>query len=330
LDAVPKVGLVALDEVQRVPALLNMVQHIIDLSKRAERPLRFVLSGSSARKLRKGGANLLPGRVALEYMDPLTTQELGARFDLERCLQVGCLPGIFLGGDDALSLLDTYVEVYLREEIQAEALARDIGAFARMLDVVAIVSGSWLNYSKIASDTEIPKETIRRYVDVLVDTLVLFRIPPFRPKLKITRRVTQADKIFLFDVGVRNALLGTHRSPVAPDRRGESFEHWLVLQIIYLNRALKKGWSLSSYRTEGGAEVDLVIERDRDIIGIEIKASRNIATRDARGLASLAETIGRYKPLRRWIAAQVDEVERLPDGTEVMPFLMLLDRLAAE
>ena len=268
LEAAPDSHLISLDEVQRVPSLLNVVQHMIDRAKRHKHELRFILSGSSARKLRKGGANLLPGRVVLESMDPLTTLELGTSFDLERCLQVGCLPGIFLGGDDALDLLDAYAEVYLREEIQAEALAKDIGSFARMLDVVAIVSGSWLNYSKIASDAEIPKETIRRYVDILADTLVLFRIPAFRPKLKITRRMTQADKIYLFDVGVRNALLGTHRRPVTMDRRGECFEHWLVLQLIYLNRSLKKGWTISSYRTEGGAEVDVVVEREKDIVGI--------------------------------------------------------------
>jgi predicted AAA+ superfamily ATPase len=330
LEAAPDSHLIALDEVQRVPSLLNVVQHMIDRAKREKHELRFILSGSSARKLRKGGANLLPGRVVLESMDPLTTLELGSSFDLERCLQVGCLPGIFLGGDEALDLLDAYAEVYLREEIQAEALAKDIGSFARMLDVVAIVSGSWLNYSKIASDAEIPKETIRRYVDILADTLVLFRIPAFRPKLKITRRITQADKIYLFDVGVRNALLGTHRRPVTVDRRGEYFEHWLVLQLIYLNRSLKKGWTISSYRTEGGAEVDVVVERERDIVGIEIKASRNITTRDTRGLTSLRETVDSYKPLRCWIAAQVDQAERLPDGTEVLPYLELLERIARE
>ncbi len=330
LDAAPRAALVAIDEVQRIPSLLNTVQHVIDRAKREGRPLRFLLSGSSARKLSKGGANLLPGRIVREYMDPLTTHELGPAFDLERCLQLGCLPGVFLAGDEALRILDTYTEIYLREEIQAEALARDIGAFARMLDVVAIISGAWLNYSKIASDAEIPKETIRRYIDVLEDTLVLFRVPAFRPKLKLSRRVTQADKIYLFDVGVRNALLGTHRSPIAADRRGEVFEHWLVLQVIYLNRGLSKGWNLSCYRTESGAEVDLVIERESDIVGIEIKASRNIAPRDARGLASLSETIGRYKPLRRWIAAQVEAPELLPDGTEVLPYRMALDRLGEE
>jgi uncharacterized protein len=324
LRAIPRGGLVVIDEVQRVPPLLNVVQVVLDDPGNR---FRFLLTGSSARKLRRGGANLLPGRVVLEYLDPLTVAELPRPFDLQRALQVGMLPGIFLGGGEALDLLGTYAEVYLREEIRAEALTKSIGGYARFLDVSAIVSGQWLNYSKIATDTENPKETIRRFVEILEDTLLLFRIPPFRPRRRISRRVSQRDRVLLFDVGVRNALLSLHRRPVSPDQVGGVFEQWYMLQALYLNRALRKEWTLSSYRTEAGAEVDLVIERDDDIVGIEIKASRRVSSNDTRGLFSLGETIGRYKSFHKRVAYLGDAAQVLDNGVRVCPYLDLLDEI---
>jgi predicted AAA+ superfamily ATPase len=327
LSALPGAGLVVIDEVQRVPALLNMVQVILD---QPGNKFRFILTGSSARKLRRGGVNLLPGRVILEYLDPLTTFELPDPLDLRRALQVGMLPGIYLGEGDAAEVLGSYVDVYLREEIRAEALTKNIGGYARFLDTIAIMSGQWLNYSKIASETEIPKETIRRFVSLLEDTLLLFRIPSFQPRARLSRRVSQRERILLFDVGVRNALLGLHDRPISGDQIGTLFEQWFCLQAIYLNHALKKGWKISSYRTEGGAEVDLVVERPEDIVGIEVKASRNIRRSDLRGLSSLAEVVGRSKPLRKRLAYLGDSRQLLDDGFEVVPYLELLRNLRDE
>lgn len=178
VTALAKPALVVIDEVQRVPSLLNTVQSLVD---RTPRGLRFILTGSSARKLRRGGANLLPGRIILEHLDPLNGLEVGADLDLDRGLRLGMLPGIYWGDDEAAEILGTYAEVYLRQEIQAEGIARDLGSYARFLDVMAIASGQWLNYSKLSSDTEIPKETIRRFVQILDDTLLAFRIPAFVP-----------------------------------------------------------------------------------------------------------------------------------------------------
>jgi predicted AAA+ superfamily ATPase len=288
---------------------------------------RFLLTGSSARKLRRGGVNLLPGRIVLEYLDPLTYFEVRELFNLDRALQVGMLPGIYLGDSEAVDVLETYADVYLREEIRAEAAVKNLGDYARFLDTAAILSGQWLNYSKISSETEIPKETIRRYVRVLEDTLLVFRIPPFRPRRKISRRISQRDKLLLFDIGVRNALLGLHRRRLTQDQTGAAFEQWFTLQLIYCNRALRKGWALSAYRTEGGAEVDLVIERDQDIIGLEIKAGRTISTADTRGLFSLAETVGRYKPLRKWAVFRGDRRLVLDNGVKVFPHLEALSDL---
>ncbi len=324
LAAGERSGLIVIDEVQRLPFLLNTVQSLADDPANS---FRFVLTGSSARKLKCGGANLLPGRVILERMDPFTYSEVRDVFDLDRALQSGMLPGIYLGGTEAAATLDTYVEVYLREEIRAEALVRNLGDYARFLDIAALMSGQWLNYSKISSDTEIPKETIRRYVTLLEDTLLMFRLPAFAPRGRLSRRLSQRDKFLLFDVGVRNAALGIHNRPLAPDQRGAVFEQWLILQVIYLNRALRKGWRLSSYRTEAGAEVDLVIEREDDILGVEIKSGRTVSRTDSRGLFSLKETVGRYKPVKLWLIYSGERRQLLDNGVLVLPYLEALEDL---
>ncbi|MFN0058494.1 MAG: ATP-binding protein [Planctomycetota bacterium] len=318
--------LVLIDEIQRVPALLNLVQLIVD---RPRNQTRFLLTGSSARKLRRRGVNLLPGRVVLEYLDPLLMSELGANFVLEKCLRLGMLPELQLMDTEANETLETYSEIYLREEIRAEALTQNVGAYARFLDVVAEMSGQWLNYSKLSADTEIPKETIRRYVSILEDTLLLFRLPAFQPSIKTTRRVLQRERVLLFDVGVRNALLGLHRRAASQQELGPLFEQWLILQVFYLDRAFRKRWKLSSYRTEGGAEVDLVIETADELLGVEIKASKNIRAADTRGLASLADLVAKAKPLRKIIACWVDRPLKIDDVSVVnyREFLTELEQL---
>jgi predicted AAA+ superfamily ATPase len=277
--------------------------------------------------LKRGGANLLPGRVILEHLDPLTCFEIEGPLDLSRALQLGMLPGIHLGGAEAPDVLGTYAEVYLREEIRQEALTKNIGGYARFLDAAAVLSGQWMNYSKIASDTEIPKETVRRFVTLLEDTLLAVRISSFQPKTKISRRVSQSERLLLFDVGVRNALLGLHRRPVSRDQIGSVFEQWFILQVVALNHALRKEWSLSSYRTEGGAAVDLVVERDDDVVGIEIKASRNVSRAETRGLLSLEDSVGRYKPVRKRVAYLAERRQAFDNGVEVLPYLDLLAAL---
>ncbi len=324
VEALGKKGLVVIDEIQRVPSLLNTVQSLVDVS---DRKYRFVLTGSSATKLKRGGANLLPGRMIMERMDPLSVLEIEGKFELERALRIGMLPGIFHGGSDATELLGTYAEVYLREEILAQAATRNIGAYARFLDAVAAMSGQWINYSKLASDTEIPKETIRRYVQVLEDTMIAIRLLPFDPRVRTTRRVSQRERILLFDVGVRNALCGLHQRPVSQVDLGAVFEQWLIQQVVVLHHALHKEWRLSAYRTEGGAEVDLVIERGDDIVGLGIKAGTKVGPTDTRGLQSLAEMVGGKVRLSKWIAYQGTRVQRFPDGTEALPWREVLVRL---
>lgn len=312
IRAIKGQGIIAIDEVQRVPKILNAVQVLID----EQSPFRFVLTGSSARKLKRGHANLLPGRILIEYLDPLTIEEMGGKYDIERAFQIGCLPGIYLDRESGMDLLESYTTTYLKEEIQAEALTRAIGNYSRFLDIAAEASGRWINYSKLSSDAEIPKETIRRYFSILEDTLVAFRIPPFRPK-KSRRRVSQRDRYIIFDVGVRNAILKLHRSPLSPAEKGSVFEQFAILQIIYYNRSHKKGWELFSYRTEGGAEIDLIVDTGDKFIAIEFKSGRNVSEAELAGFKSFEEVA--HKPVIKYVVYQGETRQQFSNKVLAVP-----------
>lgn len=324
LEALSRPSLVVVDEVQRVPRLLNTLQALMD-----DLPLkhRYLLSGSSARQLKAGGANLLPGRIVVEHLPPLTVFESGKDFRVERALQIGMLPGVYLDPTGGADVLGTYADTYLREEIRSEAVVREIGSYARFLDVMALTSGQGLNYSKLSSDTEIPKETFRRFVGILEDTLLAVRLPAFVPRQRTTRRVGQRDRVLLFDVGVRNALLGLHRRPPTADQVGGLFEQWFILQVHALRQPARQGWTLSSYRTEGGAEGDLVVGMDDCIYGIEIKSGRTVGAQDTRGLDSLGEVVGRSKPYTKLVAYAGRTRQRFPSKAEAWPWRDVLELL---
>jgi predicted AAA+ superfamily ATPase len=313
--ALARPSCIFVDEVQRIPSLLNTIQALLDEGPRH----RFLLTGSSARKLKRGGANLLPGRIILEHLDPLSYWELGESFDLDRALRLGTLPGIYADAD--VDTLETYATVYLREEIRAEAIVRDVGAYARFLDVAAAESGAWINYSKLASDAEIPKETVRRFYQMLEDTLLAFRVPPFTPK-RSPRHVSQRDRLLIFDVGVRNALLGTLRQRPTPSELGSLFEQWLVLQCLYFVRAHHLPWRILGYRTDSGAGVDIVIDRGDDLLAVECKRGRNVNTADLRGIKSFMA--GAQKPVRGFVVFAGDRAERLGDHVLAVPYLEFL------
>ena len=313
-------GLIVLDEIQRVPALLNVVQALLD----EKSPHRFLLTGSSARKLKGGGANLLPGRILLEHLDPLSYWELGPRFDLEKVLRIGSLPGVYLDEKEGPEILSAYGQVYLREEIQAEALTQSIGSYARFLDVAAEASGSWINYSKMASDTEIPKETIRRFFTLLEDTLVTFRIPAYRPR-KPRRHVSQRDRFVFFDPGVRNALLGIHRGELSPGEKGKLFEQWILLQVIYFIHAEKKEWHVSAYRTDSGAEVDVVLDVGDRLLAIECKRGKNVSEDELRGLRSFEEAA--HKPVQKYVVYTGESRQQFSKSETALPYREFLEEV---
>lgn len=312
---------VFLDEVQRVPSLLDVIQVILD-----ETParFRFLLSGSSARKLRRGQANLLPGRVHVHYLHPLLACEIGDAFKLERALAHGTLPGIYSESDTDQrgSDLRAYVDTYLREEIQAEALVRDVGAYARLLDLVAASSGRVLNLNALCGDAGVRYETARRYLEVLEDTLVAFRVPAWSGSERGS--LVKHPKIYLFDLGVRNALLRRPLDRPLEDERGLLLEHLVAFELHRRLGTIWPGARLYHYRTRSGSEVDFVLEVDRELWAIEVKASTRLRPESRSGLASLAERAPR---LKRRIVVFLGPRKQILEKVEMLPLMDFFEEL---
>ena len=302
---------------QRLPNILNTIQALLD----SDDTLRFLLTGSSARKLRRGRANLLPGRVLLEYLPPLVYWEIMEGFDLRKALTIGTLPEVYLQ-DYGPDILDAYVAGYLREEIQAEALAKDLASYSRFLDLAAELSGQYLNHSKVASDSEINKHAIRRYMEILSDTLLIELLPSYREVSK-ERRARQKEKFMFFDLGVRNSLLGL-RNPAYFSREelGSLFEQWMILQVIYYNRLHKKGWRISSYRDAMGVEVDLVVETGAECIAVEFKSSSRVDEKMFRGLVRFEQIANRE--VKRYLVYQGEFEQRFEHLGLAVPYGIFL------
>jgi predicted AAA+ superfamily ATPase len=313
LEAAPaNIRTVFIDEVQRVPPLLDAVQTLVD---RHPRRFRFLLSGSSARKLRRGHANLLPGRVLIEYLHPLLACELKGDFDVDRALAHGTLPGVYAEPDPDLRARDlrSYTDVYLREEVQAEALVRDIGGYSRLLDLVAAASGRIINLHAMSGDAAVGYETARRYVDVLEDTLLLHRIPAWAGSDRAS--LVAHPKLLFFDLGVRNALLRRPLDRPLDDERGLLLEHLVGLELQRRCGCVWADARLFHYRTRRGIEVDFVLQRGRDVWAIEVKASRSVDASDTKGLGAFAEREGR--PARSIIVHLGPRRERVNDSEAV-------------
>jgi len=311
---------VFIDEVQRLPRLLNSLQALID-----EGGLKFFLTGSSARKLRRGRANLLPGRLNTYQMGPLSLLELDAPFDEQRALSTGMLPGIYLD-DDAKGrkkLLSSYASTYLREEVQAEALTRNIEGFARFLRFVATTSGLVTDQVKLAREALVSRSTIQRYLEILFDTLLAYQLDAFAKTER--RRLVQHPKFYLFDVGVLNALLGSF--DVSGDRTGTLLEHAFVTQLFATAAARDEDIRVSTYRTENGAEVDFIVEHARTTWAIELKASTQVASHDTRGLRSFADWHGKK---HRAVIAYRGSTARQIDGIDVLPWPELIAEMFGE
>lgn len=283
-----KITHVVIDEIQRVPELLDEVHHLIENSKIKR---YFCLSGSSARKLKRTNANLLGGRARIRYLFPLTHIELGEDFNLNHALRFGTLPPVYLSDDkNAKELLESYVEVYLEEEIKAEAIVRNVGAFVRFLKFASYENGNILNFSNIARETATSHKTIKEYFQILEDTLIGFFLLPYSKSIR--KRLVKHPKFYLFDTGVKNALSRQLSLELEPGNKdfGDAFEHFVITEMVRLNRYRKTNYEFSFYRTSANAEVDLIIESpDRTIYAIEIKSSENPASSDFEGLKSFLE-----------------------------------------
>ncbi|MBI1860662.1 MAG: ATP-binding protein [Deltaproteobacteria bacterium] len=307
------------DEVQRIPSLLNSIQTLIDDKKR---DLRFLLTGSSARKLHRGSANLLPGRQMSFRMGPLVSSEIGHNMDSDQALAYGTLPGLYMEKKvfDREQLLLTYSATYLREEIQSEALTRNMEGFSRFLAVMASRATEFLDVGKFGSEAMINRETARRYFEILEDTLIIETIHPFSKSSR--KRLVQHPRFFFFDNGVLNGLL--QGFSVTNDRKGRLFENLLLTQLLHSARSLGKPIEISSYRTSHGAEVDFIVNWDSQIWAIEAKATAESAKVDSRGFSSFKKFYGKK---HHAVVVTLGHNERLVDGIRVLPWQRLLKQM---
>ncbi len=263
---------VVIDEVQKVPRLLNVVHRLIEL-KRA----KFVLTGSSARKLKRGAANLLAGRAFVQNLFPLTHGELGEKFSLADALHYGTLPKIHeLNSSDRVEYLHSYVLTYLAEEVRAEQLVRRLDPFRAFLPILGQMSGKVLNFSKIAREIGVDTKTVQTYFQIIEDTLLGFYLPAFHESIRKSQKLS--PKFYVFDCGVKKALEGSLDQIVSPRTSvyGEQFESFLIQEIVRLNFYSKKFFQLSYFGTSNDFEFDLVLSKGGKHQPIEIKSSTSL------------------------------------------------------
>lgn len=306
-------SLIVVDEVQKLPSLLDEVHLLIERNKR----LRVLLTGSSARKLRRGGVNLLAGRAWTRFLYPLVWPEYG-RDRLDRVLATGAIPSV-LDSPRPWDDLREYVGVYLAEEIRAEALARSIEAFSRFLSVAALTNGAQLDFTSVGSDAQVPPRTVREFFTVLEDTLVGYTLPPYLRTKK--RKPVATSKFYFFDLGVAHAAQGVTEVVPGTAAYGRALEHLVANELrAYLSYRASR-LALTYYRSRSQIEVDFLVG---DRIAIEVKGSGRVSERDAKPLHALAEDA----PIRTKIIVCTERSERrLDSGVRVLPIGRFLDEL---
>jgi predicted AAA+ superfamily ATPase len=267
LEAQPERTIVV-DEVQKVPQLMDEIHWLIE-----NKGYQFILSGSSARKFKRGKGNLLGGRAWRFLLFPLVTKELGS-FNLDRALFTGLLPAHYLSADPEMDL-KAYVQDYLKEEIQAEALTRNLPAFSKFLFSAALTNGMLLNYSNAARDAGVSVKTIREYYQILDDTLIGRQLPPWEKRRR--RRLIETSKFFFFDVGIVSALLNYRSLTPGTKEYGRAFEHFILQECWAYSHYSKMDFPITFWRTASGAEVDLILG-DADA-AIEVKSSESVGDR---------------------------------------------------
>jgi predicted AAA+ superfamily ATPase len=306
----PRDHVVVIDEVQRLPELLHEVQRLIET-----RGTRFLLTGSSARRLRRGGVNLLGGRARTRRLHPLTSRELGERFDLGRAIERGLLPSIYFS-DDPKADLDAYTGTYLKEEIVAEGATRNAPAFSRFLHVAALCNATMVNFTNVANDAQVPRTTVYEYFEILKDTLVLNEVPAWRLSRK--RKPLVSSKYYFFDVGVVSALQGRLVRRRTPEF-GTAFETWLAHELIAW-RDYTSGETVSYWRSTSGFEVDFILG---DHTAIEVKAKESVSPQDLKSLRALAEE----KKLKRYLCVSLEPRRRQVGEITILPWSQFLEDL---
>lgn len=308
---------IIVDEVQRLPNLLNEVHRFIE-----QRQMRFVLCGSSARKLKRADVNLLAGRALRRFMHPFVPAEIGASFDFERMLRFGAMP-IVWSAADSQETLGAYAQLYLKEEIQAEALVRNLPGFARFLPLAAIFHGQVINVTSMAREAGVARTTAAGYLDILEETLLCFRLPAFEARLRVKER--KLPKWYWCDPGIVRSMKRS-RGPVLHEERGALFEG-VVAQLLRAYRDYADlfddffYWATS--RT-AGTEVDFILRRGKAIAAVEAKSGNVFREQWCKGLRAIAELPG----LKRRIVVYPNGPQlKTTDGIEVMPFVQFAELL---
>ncbi len=306
---------IIIDEIQRIPQLLNEIHRLIE-----EFPhLQFIMSGSSARKLKKMHANLLAGRALTCHFAPFTFLELEERFQLIRALELGTLPPVYLETDDetAADILRSYVDTYLEEEIKQESLIRNLGAFVKFLPLAGEESGNILNFSNIGREIGVSYKTVQEYFQILQDTLIVFFLPSFaRSKRK---SIIQHPKFYFFDTGVLRAIRKELTLKLQPktERFGVYFEHFVINELKRFNHYRKLDCNFYFYRTTSGQEVDLIIEKPgKKLAAIEIKARDRVDKKDFKGLYSFNKV---FPEARLFTISTVPRIQEFGEVT-VLPW----------
>ena len=306
----PQTEIIVIDEIQKMPALLNEVQLMIE-----EHGVRFFLTGSSARTLRRKGVNLLGGRARSRVLHPFVSAELGDHFRLERALEFGLLPSVYFSDAPAEDLA-AYSGDYLKEEVAAEALVRNIGAFSRFLEVAALSHGRMINFSQIASDAQVPASTVREYYGILEDTFIAHQVPAYTETRK--RKAVSTSKYYLFDIGLARHLQGRRGLPLGTAEYGEAFESFVLQEIKgfcdYHLLDPPRYW-----RSKSQFEVDFVVGE----LAVEVKAKKAVSHRDLRGLRALREE----NRLSHYVLVSLEPMARRVDGIDILPWREFLTRL---
>lgn len=309
---------IILDEVQRIPKILNHVHRMIENQKQ-----KFAMSGSSSRKLKYGGANLLAGRAFLKSLFPLSYLEIPDHFDLSERLRFGNLPKLFALDDeqDKMDYLKSYWMSYIREEIQMEQIVRKLEPFRDFLPIAAQSSGCILNFSKIAKQVGVFTTTVQSYFQILEDTNMGFMLRSYHPSIRKSQLVS--PKFYFFDVGVMRALRGEVRNHVIEETHeyGNLFEMFIVLDIHKLNDLLGLDYHLSYFATKNESEVDLVLSRGKTNILLEIKSTKNVDEVEIRKLAKIRESFP--KNSKAFMISR-DSIPRTQDGVECMEWTKFL------
>ena len=306
----PNEKIIIIDEIQKLPILLDEVHRIIE-----KYGIHFLLTGSSARKLRRGGVNLLGGRARSRHLHPFIFSELKEHFKLLKALNNGLIPSIYFS-DSPEQDLKAYAGDYIKEEIAAEGLTRNVPAFSRFLQVAAMCNGLLINYTNISNDAQVPSSTVQEYFQILRDTLVGFDVPAWKKSLK--RKPISTSKFYFFDVGVVRYLQNRSVLKEGSPEFGDAFETYLAHELKAFVDYNNLG-DLCYWRSKSGYEVDFIFKNT----AVEVKAKKNVSERDLRGIIALKEE----KKFAHYVVVCLEKRPRIIQGINILPWQNFLQQL---